>query len=79
VVQGLGTSRVDGHCQAPWLLGETLTLQRDQLGQQLGRQVVDAVVTDVFQGVERHTFARASHACEHDHIAMGWAWLGNGV
>ena len=57
----------DGH-----LAGAVLLLQRDEGQQQLGRQVVHAVVAGVFQRVQGHRLARARHAGDQHHVEHRW-------
>ena len=57
--QARGTAGVDGDCHA---VAMVYVLQAHKVGQQLGRQVVHAVVARVFQGVECDRLAGTRHA-----------------
>jgi hypothetical protein len=45
-----------------------LFFECDEGQQQLGRQVVDAVVAGVFEGAQRHRLARPGHAGDQDQL-----------
>ena len=58
-------AHVDAHGQA-LRRGVAAGHALDEAGQQFGRQVVDAVVAQVLEGVERDRLARAGHAADDD-------------
>ena len=68
-----GQRRSAAHVHRDCHLARAVALfQRDERGEQFGRQVVNAVEAQVFQRGERHRFARARHAGDQHQLNGLW-------